>query len=60
MGLYRSDKLEKQRRRPSPALPVIVSMSPAGYPSARLLASKPGFRFTRRYQFTPEEKALPA
>jgi len=46
MGVYRSDDVKRQRASVTPALPVVVSMSPPGYPSARLLPSRAGFRFT--------------
>jgi hypothetical protein len=40
------DSLGKQRKNLVPALPIIVSMSPPGYPSAWLRPSRARFFFT--------------
>ena len=43
----------------SDAPDLIDAMSPPGYPSARLLSSRAGFRFTRPDQFNAAVGELP-
>jgi hypothetical protein len=45
--------------RGSEAPGLIDAMSPPGYPSARLLSSRAGFRFTRPDQFNVTVEELP-
>jgi len=46
IGVFRSDEVRKQRKKLIPALPIIVSMRPPGYPSAWLHPCIARFRFT--------------
>jgi hypothetical protein len=51
--VFRSDGFRKQRKKQTPTLPIIVSMSPPGYPSAWLHPCSARFRFTRRVIVAP-------
>ena len=46
IGVFRSDVFRGERERKAPALAIIVSMSPPGYPSAWLHPCRARFRFT--------------
>ena len=46
MRVFRSDVVMEERERGSPALAIIVSMSPPSYPSAWLHPCRARFRFT--------------
>lgn len=62
LRVYRSDELGRDGKGCGAVLThpdVIVAMSPPGYPSARLLPSRAGFRFTRPNQFSATVEESP-